>query len=371
MQYSVAVAASCLFAFCCSSKRMRCSLEVRFFLPFPSLRFWAACEKSPVSVDGPSSMGSSISLVFKCSARLHPRLESWLSRLGLLYGIQRKLLAVTSLILTSSITSNDAFMHRIVRRHPLTDSKFFNRFTCRNDLMHCMDHHGVYGDIFASAAVCLIYNDGRPRLGATQPARLDAINHRLRVFYGENPGITSRLNQLKKKSLLPAGTADYAALGGPTVKAASTRQTMPMLKELADRHLTDIDNLDHVIMHQLINHTREFRRRYIKCYLCRNPSNADCHVCDEPVCKGHSGRCRNCSQIFCSNCDCECWEFDPTYSHSKSDHDQNGGPPQIEGRLHWENCSNVGKLENGPYKEAIQLGTLLEYFVWLAIELDI
>ena len=31
-------------------------------------------------------------------------------------------------------------MHRIVRRHPLTDSKYFNRYTCRNDLMHCMDH---------------------------------------------------------------------------------------------------------------------------------------------------------------------------------------------------------------------------------------
>ena len=106
----------------------------------------------------------------------------------------------------------------------------------------------------------LIYNDGVPSLGATQPARLDTINHRLDVFYKDNPGISSRLDQLAMKNLIPAGTAKYAALGGPTVKAANTRQAMPLLKELALRHLTDSNNMDHVIIHQLIMHTLEFHR---------------------------------------------------------------------------------------------------------------
>ena len=49
--------------------------------------------------------------------------------------------------------------------------------------MHCMDHHGVYGTIFASMVMFLIYNNGKPSLGATQDARLATINHRLAVFY--------------------------------------------------------------------------------------------------------------------------------------------------------------------------------------------
>ena len=158
------------------------------------------------------------------------------------------------------VTSNTEFMQRIVRRHPLTDSKYFNRFTCRNDLMHCLDHKGVYGVIFASVLLFLIYNDGVPSLGATQPQRLDQINSQLDDYYEKYPGISSRLDKLKMKNIIPAGTADYAALSGPTVKAANTRQAMPFLKQLADRYLTNVDNLDHIFMHQLIRHTLEFNR---------------------------------------------------------------------------------------------------------------
>ena len=62
------------------------------------------------------------------------------------------------------------------------------------------------------------------------------------------------------KNLLPAVPADYAHLSGHTVKAANTRQAMPVLTELANRHLTDVTNIDHVAMHQLITHTLEFLR---------------------------------------------------------------------------------------------------------------
>ena len=85
-------------------------------------------------------------------------------------------------------------MSRLVQRHPLTDSRFFNRYTCRNDLMHCTDHRGVYGIIFGSVTVYLIYNDGQPSLGRTQEDRLDTINRRRAAFYKENPGLSSRLD---------------------------------------------------------------------------------------------------------------------------------------------------------------------------------
>ena len=81
----------------------------------------------------------------------------------------------------------------------------------------------------------LIYNNGKPSLGATQDARLATINHRLASFYEEHKGISSRLEQLTLNTLLPGGSSQYADLRGPTVKAANTRQAMPMLRELANR----------------------------------------------------------------------------------------------------------------------------------------
>ncbi len=50
------------------------------------------------------------------------------------------------------------------------------------------------------------------------------------------------------------------ALHGPTIKAANTRQAMPLLKVIADLDLTDIRNLDHVLMHLLIEHVLELNR---------------------------------------------------------------------------------------------------------------
>ena len=125
--------------------------------------------------------------------------------------------------------------------------------------MHGMDHKGVYGVIFASVVLHLVYNDGEPTLGATQPERLNTVNHRLDNFYIEG-GVSNRLDQLEMKNLSSDGPATYAALCGPTVKAANTRHAMPFLKDLANRHLTSATNADHVIIHQLLNHTMEFHR---------------------------------------------------------------------------------------------------------------
>ena len=78
--------------------------------------------------------------------------------------------------------------------------------------------------------------------------------------FTKNKGISSRLEQLTLNTLLPGGASNYADLRGPTVKAANTRQAMPFLKDLANRHLTDPNEMDHVIIHQLLEHTAEFNR---------------------------------------------------------------------------------------------------------------
>ena len=85
----------------------------------------------------------------------------------------------------------------------------------------------------------------------TQQARLDTINKRLDSHYGRNKDNSSDLEKLTMRNIIPAGTANYAALGGPTVKAANTRHAMPFLKVLADKHLTDANDMDHVLMHML------------------------------------------------------------------------------------------------------------------------
>ena len=72
-------------------------------------------------------------------------------------------------------------MDRRVRPHPLTESKYFDKYTCRNDLMHCLDHHGVWGSVFGSAVWFVVYNDGVPSLIATQQQRLDVINQLLAI----------------------------------------------------------------------------------------------------------------------------------------------------------------------------------------------
>ena len=151
------------------------------------------------------------------------------------------------------VTDNNAFKQRLNAAHPLTDSKYFNKYTCRNDLMHCMDHHGVWSVIFASVLLYLILNDGVPTLGDTQQRRLDTINGLLTRFYHTNIGITARLDKLTMANIRPGGARDWCALGGPTVKAANTRQAMPFLDTLAKSHLKDSANYDHLLMHVLID----------------------------------------------------------------------------------------------------------------------
>ena len=83
----------------------------------------------------------------------------------------------------------------------------------------------------------------------------------------------------------------------------------------------------------------EAKRRFIKCTYCKNASQDDCFDCGDPVCRDHSGRCRHCRRIACPNCDCECWEFDPTYSC------RSGRPP--DGNMQCRTCKPGLESSNG------------------------
>ena len=270
------------------------------------------------------------------------------------------------------VTSNTEFMHRIVRRHPLTDSKYFNRYTCRNDLMHGMDHKGVYGVIFASVVLYLVYNDGEPTLGATQPERLNTVNHRLDKFYSEG-GVSNRLDQLEMKNLSSDGPATYAALCGPTVKAANTRHAMPFLKDLANRHLTSATNADHVIIHQLLNHTMEFHRLSYSSGTFFTPE--DLAAYDEAA-KGMGKymqllrkRAKEAKQLL--------WHITPK-THFMQHFPQEArliSPRVVQCYIEESYIGKIAQIwassKNGPYGETIQSFALLKYLVWLCIELDL
>ena len=121
------------------------------------------------------------------------------------------------------ITNNDIVKNRTVRPHPLTDSRYFNMYTCRSDTMHCNDHHGVWNSIIGSVLCYLITNDGEPSLGTSKDRRLQTINKLLKDFYKENIGaITSKVDTLTMSNIQQAATA-YATLSGPTIMAANTR----------------------------------------------------------------------------------------------------------------------------------------------------
>ena len=239
--------------------------------------------------------------------------------------------------------------------------------------MHCMDHHGVYGVIIGSVIWYLVHNDGVPSLGTTQMRRLDKINGTLEAFYRDNPGISSRLDKLQKKHRMPVGTAKYAALNGPTVKAANTRHAVPFLKVLADTYLTDGANLDHVLMHELINHTIEFNRlTYSSSTFFTEPELAAFAKATEGVGKYMQllrSRAKAAKQLI--------WHILPkTHYMQHFPEEAKLISPRIV-QCYIEE-SFIGKIaliwassKNGPYSETIQRIGLLKYLVWLAIELDL
>ena len=271
------------------------------------------------------------------------------------------------------VTSNDEFKSRVVQQHPLTESKYFNKYTARNDLMHCADHHGVWGVIFGSVVCYLVQNDGAPSLGATQGERLGQVNCLLNTFYRNNTGVTARIDKLTMKNILPAGSADYATLGGPTIKAANTRQAMPFLQDLAREHLQDIGNLDQQLMRRLIHHTLEFIRVLNSSGVVLTQLQLDdLKVATEGVGKFMQllrHRAKEQKQLL--------WHIVPKthYMQHFPAEARLINPKVVQCYIEESYIGKVAKIwsssKNGPHKDTIQRVVLLKYLVWLAVEMDL
>ena len=192
-------------------------------------------------------------------------------------------------------------------------------------------------------------------------------------FYQRNPGISSRIYKIETKHINPAGGADYAALGGPTVKAANTRQAMPFLKYIADRHLTLATDMDHVLMHQLIKHSLEFDRLiYSSGVFFTEMELAAFTTATVGIGKyiqALRARAKAARQLI--------WAIKPKthYMQHFPEEAKLISPRVVQCYIEE---SYIGKFagiwkasKSGPYSETIQHLTLLKYLVWLSIELDL
>ena len=271
------------------------------------------------------------------------------------------------------VTTNDQFKARLVGPHPLTSSKYFNKYTSRNDLMHCTDHHGVWGVIFGSVVYYLLPNDGSPTLGANQKERHDEINRLLADFYKQRPGISARIDKLAITNIIPAGTADYATLGGPSIKAANTRQAMPFVQLLCDLHLRNTDNMDHLLIRRLMDHVTDFNIVLFCSGTFLTPLRVDrLAEATEGVGKYMQllrSRAKEAKQLL--------WHITPKthYMQHFPAEARLINPRVVQCYIEESYIGKVAKIwassKNGPHRETIQRLVLLKYFVWLVVEMDL
>ena len=175
------------------------------------------------------------------------------------------------------------------------------------------------------------------------------------------------------KNRLPSGTDQYAALGGPTVKAANTRQAIPVLKDLADRYLTNGDDLDHVLIHELIKHTIEFNLlTYSTGTFFTEPELAAYRTATQGVGKYMQllrSRAKAAKQLL--------WHTVPKthYMQHFPDEARLINPRIVQCYIEESYIGKIAQLwassKNGPYSETIQGLGLLKYLVWLVVELDL
>ena len=115
--------------------------------------------------------------------------------------------------------SNLMFMERLKEKnHPLSRAPFVNKFFFRLDVMHVYDHHGIACIVVGSTLKDIVTS--RNSFGASQPARLEAVNARLSTF-NSAPGGSVTIPKLRLDNL----TLDHwAELHGPLYKSAICRR---------------------------------------------------------------------------------------------------------------------------------------------------
>ena len=126
------------------------------------------------------------------------------------------------------LMSNEMWLSRCDRRHPVSKSRYFSRHFCRNDIMHNFDLNGIAATITGGVVRILVHSE--PRLGADPDSRLERIN-KLRVDWYRNHAVSSQVPQLFHSTLVSQG---WAELSGVLIKAANTRHFCPFAQHLAD-----------------------------------------------------------------------------------------------------------------------------------------
>ena len=133
--------------------------------------------------------------------------------------------------------TNDQFKARTKAGHPISASHYWNMYFPRLDPMHVLDHHGIACTFGGSVLEELLHD---PRLGASQPVRMRTINASLKA-YQDTYIVTSRLPPLRINNLSVMG---WAELGGPVIKAANTRHSMPWIESIARQYFTSGSRYD-------------------------------------------------------------------------------------------------------------------------------
>ena len=261
------------------------------------------------------------------------------------------------------VTDNDAFKTRIVRPHPVTESIYFNRFTCRNDLML----------VFSSVIIYIIYNDWSPSIGSSRRRRLDATNVKLKAFYNDITGTTSRLEQLTINNLMPGGMSDWAALAGPIVKAANARQARSLLKDIANAILTDITHEYQVAIYILIDHVLEFDRvMYTSGRFLTQEELISFTEATQGVCKMmqllRSIAKRDKQLLWHIVRNTHCMQHFPAEAASISSR-------YVQCYIEESFIGKIAKVwsssKHGPYAGTIQAAALLKHLMWVIIEMEL
>ena len=148
---------------------------------------------------------------------------------------------------------------------------------------------------------------------------------------------------------------------------------MPFLKVLADMYLTDPENMNHVLIHQLSRHTLEFSRIIEAAGAFLTEADlAGLREATEGVGKYLQllrSKAKEAKQLL--------WHIVPKshYMQHFPDEAKLINPRLVQCYIEESYIGKIGQIwascKCGPYSETIQRLGILKYLVWLSIELDL
>lgn len=131
-----------------------------------------------------------------------------------------------------TIHDRRSFLHRFGSAHPIWRFPGISQHSFRLDTLHILDHHGVWSHIAGNILYWVVHDHELPGC-RSKDAGIDAINVRLKNF--NRGGAHNKLPSLKIANLIDSSkeTTSSPILGGPGIKAANTKDSMPWILEIA------------------------------------------------------------------------------------------------------------------------------------------